>query len=114
MKDFSPLSLWAIAEELLGAGPLWIGVCVAALFVLLFVIAMVRRHGIHGAAARFGVRAGLIVAVAVAIAAPFATQATFENLHGGVDWLALGVLALLAFAGTFVAVYGLFGLNRRA
>ena len=43
------------------------------------------------------------------IAAPLLTQAGYGNLHGAVDWAALGLFAVLAFAGTEAAVYGVLG-----
>ena len=114
MKDFAPSTMWGIAGELLGAVPLWICVWTAALFLLLFVIALVRRRGFHGAAGRMGVYAGLIVSVIAVLFAPLMTQAAFTNLHGVVDWIALAVFGLLVFAATVVAVYGVLGLGGRA
>lgn len=114
MKDITPSMLWAILEELMGAPALWIISAAVVLVLLLFVIALVRRHGFRGKAASVGLRAGVVVGIAVMVIAPFLTQATFHNFLGGVDWIALTIAGLLSFAGTVVAVYGIFGVGGRA
>jgi len=114
MKDITPTTLWAILEELIGAPVLWAASVTIGVLLLLFVIAVARRRGFRGKAASAGIRTGLVVGIAVMVIAPFLTQATFHNFFGGVDWVALAVAGLLSFAGTVVAIYGIFGLGGRA
>jgi hypothetical protein len=109
MKDFSLTTLWTIAEELLGAPLLWSAAILAVLVAALFIVALMRRRGFRGGGARAGAIAGAVAGVLVFIAAPFLTQAGYGNLHGVVDWAALGLFAVLAFAGTAAAVYGVLG-----
>lgn len=113
MKDFSLPTLWTIAEEFFGTVPLWIIVILGALFLLLFLFALIRQQGFHGSAARTGVIAGIVVGVAAAAAAPFMTQAGYGNLHGAVDWIALVVIGVLTFIGVVVVVYGVLGFGSR-
>ena len=114
MKDFAPSTLWTIAEEMVGYVSLWIGLAAVVVFVVLFLVALSRRHGFHGAAARAAVFGGLIVGIVTVLVAPFLTQASFTNLHGGVDWIALSALGLAAFLGALVALYGVLGFSHRA
>lgn len=114
MKDITPSMLWAILEELMGAPVLWVASAAAGLLLLLFVVAVARRHGFRGKVASAGIRIGVVVGIAVMVIAPFLTQATFHNIYGGVDWIALAIAGLLSFAGTVVAIYGIFGLGGRA
>lgn len=114
MKDFAPSTLWTIAEELIGTIPLYVAVVFALFFAMLFIVALLRRHGFKGSAARTGLITGVVVGVGTILIAPLMTQAAFTNLHGVLDWAALIVVGLLAFAGTVVAVYGLLGFGRRA
>lgn len=114
MKDFAPTTLWTIAEEMIGYVSLWIGLAAVVVFVVLFLVALSRRHGFHGAAARTAVFGGLIVGIVTVLVAPLLTQAAFTNLHGAVDWIALLALGLAAFLGALVALYGVLGFARRA
>lgn len=114
MKDITLSNLWAILEELMGTQLLWAAAAVVGVLLLLFVIAVSRRHGFRGTPASIGIRAGLVVGIAIMVIAPFLTQATFHNFSGSVDWLALMVAGLLSFVGTVVAVYGVMGLGSRA
>ena len=114
MKEITPSTLWSILEELIGVQMLWIAVAVVVFLLLLFAVAVGRRHGFSGKPASIGIRAGLVVGLAVMIVAPFLTQATFHNFSGSVDWLELAIAGLLSFAGTVVAVYGLLGQGGRA
>lgn len=114
MKDFTLATMWTIAEELIGAVPLYAAVILAAVFLLLFLVALVRRHGFHGGAARIGILVGLIAAVVIMLIAPLLTQASFTNLHGVQDWAGLLTFGVFAFAGTVVAVYGVLGAAGRA
>ena len=106
MKDFAPATLLAIAEEVLG-GFFWPVVVLLAVVTVLFVAALLR-----GARWRGPLWAGLIGGVLVAALAPLATQAGYGNLHGPLDWAALAVTSVAAFAGIGAAAFGLCGLLR--
>ncbi len=114
MKEITLSNLWAILEELMGSPMLWAAVVIIGVLVLLFVVAVSRRHGFRGKPAAIGIRAGLVVGIAIMVIAPFLTQATFHNFFGSLDWLALVVAGILSFVGTVVAVYGILGLTSRA
>lgn len=114
MKEITPSALWAILGELIGAPMLWATSVAIGLLLLLFVIAVTRRHGFRGKAASVGIWAGVLVGIAVMAIAPFMTQATFHNFYGGLDWIALAIAGLLSFGGTVVAIYGVAGLGNRA
>jgi hypothetical protein len=112
MKDFSPAALWAIGEELVGAVPLWTAIAIAIACLLLFGAALLRRGGFRGAAAAASLIAGLFAGIIAIFAAPLLTQASFANLHGALDWIALALIGAGAFAGVAAAVYGVAGLRR--
>lgn len=113
MKDFSLATMWTIAEELLGTVPLYVAVVLAVVFLLLFLVALARRHGFRGGAARIGILVGLMATVVIMLIAPLLTQAGFTNLHGVQDWAALLAFGVLSFAGTVVAIYGVLGVAGR-
>jgi hypothetical protein len=112
MKDFAPAALWAIGQDLFGAVPLWIAIVLAAVFLALFGAALLRRGGFRGGAAAASLIAGLFAGIIAIFAAPLLTQASFANLHGALDWIALALIGAGAFAGVTAAVYGVAGLGR--
>ncbi len=113
MKEITLSALWTILEELMSPQVLWVMVGVAGLLLLLFAVAVGRRHGFSGKPASIGIRTGLVVSLVAMIAAPFLTQASFHNILGSVDWIALVIVGFLAFVATVVAVYGVMGVGRR-
>ena len=112
MKEFTPAALWAIVEELFGAVPLWTTIALAVVFLVLFGAALLRRGGFRGGAAAASLIAGLFAGIIAVFAAPLLTQASFANLHGALDWIALALIGAGAFAGVTVAAYGVVGLGR--
>jgi hypothetical protein len=113
MKDFTLVSLFAIAHEM--AGPwFWPAVIAAAAIAIAFLVALVRRRGFRGAAARRALGIGIVVAMLTVAAAPFATQASFANIHGAVDVAALVLIGLGTLLATTAAAYAAFGLARPA
>ncbi len=107
MKDFSLLSMLAIAADMLGLW-LWPAVAAAAVVALLFVVALWRRR-FGGAQLRAAAILGLVGAALAVAVAPFATQASFANLHGAVDWTTLALIGAGAFLAVAVAAFALLG-----
>jgi hypothetical protein len=113
MKDFSLVSIFAIAHDMFGPW-FWPAVIAGAVVALAFVMALIRQRGFRGAAARRAILIGVIGAIAAMAVAPFATQASFANLHGAVDVVTLALVGFAAWVGVAVTAYAAFGLARTA
>jgi hypothetical protein len=113
MKDFSLVSIFAIAHDMFGPW-FWPAVIAGAVIVVAFLVALIRRRGFRGAAARRAILIGLLGAVAAVAAAPFATQASFANLHGAVDLVTLALIGIGAWVAVAVTAYAASGVARAA
>jgi nitrogen fixation/metabolism regulation signal transduction histidine kinase len=114
MKDFSLLSIYAIAADMFD-GWLWLAIIAALVGAIFFAIAWRRQRGFRGRAAGLAIVIGLVVAVGAAAIAPVATQASISSLQRWVDWMALTAIAAGAFvAGTAIAFAALGSLARTA
>lgn len=113
MKDFSLVSMFAIAHDMFGPW-FWPAVIAGAVVALAFLVALIRQRGFRGAAARRAVLIGVLGAIAAIAVAPFATQASFANLHGAVDLVMLGLIGIGALVAVAVTAYAALGLARAA
>lgn len=113
MKDFSLVSMFAIAHDMFGPW-FWPAVIAGAVVALAFLVALIRQRGFRGAAARRAVLIGVLGAIAAVAVAPFATQASFANLHGAVDLVMLGLVGIGALVAVAVTAYAALGLARAA
>ncbi|MFN3348487.1 DUF5368 family protein [Pseudorhodoplanes sp.] len=113
MKDFSFISLYAITHDMLGMW-FWPAVIAGAVIALAFLLALLRQRGFRGAAARRAIVIGTAGAIAAMAIAPFATQASFANLHGAADMVTLALIGLGALIGVAVTAYAAIGLGRPA
>lgn len=92
------------------AGPLfWPAVVVLAILLLLFISALYRQKGFASPIVRYSLYAGLAAAALVVVLAMPMTQASFRNLHGPLDYLALAAIAVAALVGVFLASYAILG-----
>lgn len=108
MKDFTLETLWAISAEMFG-WMFWPLLVLAAVIALLLLVALVRRRGFKGWPARGAVILGVLAAIAAAAYAPAMTQASFDNLHGIVDWTFLALIAIGTFIAATLSVFAVFG-----
>lgn len=113
MKDFSLVSMFAIAHDMFGPW-FWPAVIAGAVVALAFLVALIRQRGFRGVAARRAVLIGVLGAIAAVAVAPFATQASFANLHGAVDLVMLGLIGIGALVAVAVTAYAALGLARAA
>ena len=113
MKDFSLESLIAITHDRLGI-LFWPAVIAGAIIALAFLVALIRQRGFRGAAARRAIVVGCIGAIVAIAVAPFATQASFANLHGAIDILTMALIGIAALIGVAVTAFAAFGLARPA
>jgi hypothetical protein len=111
MKDFSLVSVFAIAHDMFGPW-FWPAVIAGAAIALAFLVALIRQRGFRGAAARRAILIGVLGAIAAMAVAPFTTQASFANLHGVVDLVTLAMIGIGALVAVAVAAYAAFGFVR--
>jgi hypothetical protein len=113
MKDFSLVSIFAIAHDMFGPW-FWPAVIAGVVIAIAFLVALIRQRGFRGAAARRAILIGVLGAIAAMAVAPFTTQASFANLHGAVDLVTLALIGLGALIAVAVTAYAAFGLARPA
>ncbi len=109
MKDFHPVTLFAIAQEALGIW-LWAAVAAAALVVLLYIVAFARGVRFAGAPRSLAFVIGIGASIATIVVAPLLTQAAYRDLAGLVDWGALILAGIGAGVAAFLALLPLFAL----
>ncbi|RIA55740.1 DUF5368 family protein [Dichotomicrobium thermohalophilum] len=109
MKDFHPVTLFAIVQEALGIW-LWVAIAAAALVVLLYIVAFARGVRFGGAPRLIASVLGIGAGVAAIVLAPMFTQATYRDLAGLVDWGALILAGIGAGVAVFLALLPLFAL----
>lgn len=109
MKDFHPLTLFAIAQEALGIW-LWGVIAAAGLVVLLYIVALARGVRFGGAPRSIVFVLGIGAGVATVVVAPLLTQAAYRDLAGLVDWGALILAGIGAGVAVSLALLPLFAL----
>ncbi|WP_029031551.1 DUF5368 family protein [Salinarimonas rosea] len=120
MKDFSPHTLLAIAQETFGTW-LWVGLLALAALVALYGFLVLARAPFRGAPRRGALALGVLAALAGVALAPWLTDAGHRHLVASIDLVAMALIAAGAFAGGFLvawpilaALFGLPGERRRA
>jgi hypothetical protein len=116
MNDFSPVSLYAIAEEFLGIW-LYAGIAAAAIVIALYVVALLRGMPLGGAPVRYAAMIGVVAGVVAMILAPPLTQAGYGHLLAVIDFVLLALIGIGVFFGALIAlvpVLALMGLGQRA
>jgi len=116
MDDFSPMSLYAIAEEFLGIW-LYAGLAAAAVVIALYAVVFSRRIRLGGTPLRYAALIGLIAGVVAMLLAPPLTQAGYDQLLTVIDFVMLALIGLGVFIGALIAVapvFALMGLGRRS
>jgi hypothetical protein len=103
MKDFNPVTLFAIAQEALGIW-LWVAIAAAAVVVLLYIVALSRGVRFGGAPRSISAVLGVGAGIAVIVLAPLLTDAAYRDLAGAVDW---GVLIAGGIGAGIAAFLGL-------
>lgn len=103
MKDFNPVTLFAIAQEALGIW-LWVAIAAAAVVVLLYIVALSRGVRFGGAPRSIAAVLGVGAGIAVIVLAPLLTDAAYRDLAGAVDW---GVLIAGGIGAGIAAFLGL-------
>jgi hypothetical protein len=111
MKDFSLESVLAITHDMLGI-LFWPAMIAGTIICLAFLVALKRKRGFRGPAARRAALIGLAGAIVAIAVAPLATQARFANLHGAVDFLTLGLIGIAALLGVAITAYAASGMTR--
>ncbi len=109
MKDFHPVTLFAIAQEALGIW-LWAVIAAAALVGFLYIVAFARGVRLGGAPRSFALVLGIGAGIAVIVLAPLLTHAGYRDLAGLVDWAALIVAGVGAGIAAFLGLLPLFAL----
>ena len=90
MQEFHPLTMLAIAQEMLG-DLWWPAVALAGLVVLLWIMALVAgrlRSGRFGRALGPAALLGVVAGMAVAAMLPGWTESSFQHFGGAVDYVA--------------------------
>ncbi|MGP9820112.1 DUF5368 family protein [Salinarimonas sp. NSM] len=120
MKDFSPHTLLAIAQETFGIW-LWVGLLALAGLLALYGFLVLARAPFRGGPRTGALVAGVLAALAAVALAPRLTDAGHAHLVAGIDLVAMALIAAGAFAGgvlvawpILAALFGLPGRRRRA
>lgn len=109
MKDFNPVTLFAIMQEALGIW-LWVAIAAAGVVLLLYAVAFARRVRFGGTPRTLATVLGIAAAIAVVVLAPALTGASHRDLAGLVDWAALIVAGAGAGIAAFLGSLPLFAL----
>jgi len=109
MKDFNPVTLFAIAQEALGIW-LWLAIAAAAIVVLLYIVALTRGVRFGGAPRFIAAVLGIGAGIAAIVMAPLLTGAAYRDLSGLVDWAALIAVGLGAGVAVFLGLLPLLAL----
>jgi hypothetical protein len=115
MDDFSPISLYAIAEEFLGIW-LYVGLAAAVVVIALYAFAFYRGIQFTGTPIRYAALIGLVAGIAAMILAPPLTQAGYHQLLAVIDFVMLALIGIGVFFGALIAllpVFALMGSGRR-
>ncbi len=111
MKDFHPISLFAIAQEFLGIW-LYAGIAAAVLVVVLYGVVFYRGYALSGTPLWISRAVGIAGAIAaMGLALPL-TQASFAHLLAAIDYLLLFAIGLGVFVGITLALLPLVALLR--
>ena len=111
MNDFNPISLFAIAEELLGFW-LYAGIAAAIFVLALYALAVYRGMPFGGNPVRYAALIGVVAGIVAMVLAPPLTQAGYAHLLAAIDFVLLALIGIGVFLGATVALLPVFALMR--
>ena len=104
MKDFSPSVLFAILHEIFGP-MLWVLLGFAVVTAVWGIVCLLQRKRLGGATFAWAFLIAAVAGIAGAWSALFLTQASLSNVHGPLDWLSLGLVAVAVFGAVMALAY---------
>lgn len=108
MKEFDPLVILAVFQEMLGFW-LWVLLLLAIGGIVAFLVLWIREQHLVSRRLVQSEAVGLLGGVLALVIMAKVSSSGFTDAGGPLDWLLVGVIYGIGFIGTVILVYALMG-----